>query len=219
MMQTPYPQGVLDRLEAARLLAVITLDDPADALPLADALAAGGVTALELALRTASSPRALEALAARTELLIGAGTVLDTAQAEHAATHGARFIVSPGYDDDVVAAALRLGLTPIPGVATPSEVQRAVRAGLSVLKLFPAGVLGGPAMLDALRGPFPHLRFLPSGGVGQQNAAAYLAHPGVLAISGSWMVPSALIAARDWPGITRLASAAIAALDHPDGSA
>jgi 2-dehydro-3-deoxyphosphogluconate aldolase/(4S)-4-hydroxy-2-oxoglutarate aldolase len=149
----------------------------------------------------------MAAMAAHGGLIVGAGTVLTPEQVDACAAAGAQFIVSPGFDEDVVARAQEAGLGVLPGVATATEVQRALRSGLTELKLFPADRLGGIAMIDSLRGPFPDLRFMPSGGVTAGNAVEYLAHPGVFAISGSWMATRAAIASGDFAGI-RAASAA-----------
>ena len=197
----------VESLAAARIVPVVVIDDAARAGDLAAALYEGGIRAVEVTLRTPAGLDAMAAMAQTSGLLVGAGTVLTTEQLEASADAGARFIVSPGFDDDVVARAQALGLGVLPGVATATEVQRAVRAGLSELKLFPADRLGGLAMIDSLSGPFPGLRYMPSGGVTTANAVEYLAHPSVFAISGSWMATRAAIAAADFDGI-RAASAA-----------
>jgi 2-dehydro-3-deoxyphosphogluconate aldolase/(4S)-4-hydroxy-2-oxoglutarate aldolase len=198
---------VIESLSVARVVPVVVIDDAAHASDLAGALADGGITAVEVTLRTPAGLDALEAVAKHPGLTVGAGTVLTAEQVESCAAAGAQFIVSPGFDEDVVARAQALGLTALPGVATATEVQRALRAGLTELKLFPADRLGGLAMIDALTGPFPDIRFMPSGGVTTANAAEYLAHRSVFAISGSWMAGRAAIAAADFDGI-RAASAA-----------
>jgi 2-dehydro-3-deoxyphosphogluconate aldolase/(4S)-4-hydroxy-2-oxoglutarate aldolase len=197
---------IVESLAAARIVPVVVIDDAARAGDLAAALFEGGIRAVEVTLRTPAGLDAMAAMAQNTGLLVGAGTVLTPEQVESCADAGARFIVSPGFDDDVVTRAQDLGLGVLPGVATATEVQRAVRAGLSELKLFPADRLGGLAMIDSLSGPFPGLRYLPSGGVTTGNAVEYLAHPSVFAISGSWMATRAAIAAGDFEGI-RAASA------------
>ena len=199
--------SVIGSLSAARIVPVIVIDDPAPAGELAAALVEGGIRAAEVTLRTPAGLDAMAAMAAHGDLIVGAGTVLTPEQVDACAAAGAQFIVSPGFDEDVVARAQGAGLGVLPGVATATEVQRALRAGLTELKLFPADRLGGIAMIDSLRGPFPDLRFMPSGGVGASNAVEYLAHPGVFAISGSWMATRAAIASGDFEGI-RAASAA-----------
>lgn len=202
---------VIESLSLARIVPVIVIDDATHADELAAALVEGGITAVEVTLRTPAGLDAMAAMVAQGGLVVGAGTVLTPDQVDACADAGARFVVSPGVDDDVIARALELGLTALPGIATATEVQRALRHGLSELKLFPADRLGGLGMIDSLGGPFPGIRFMPSGGVTAANAAEYLAHPSVFAISGSWMATRAAIAAGDVDAI-RDASAAATAL-------
>lgn len=204
--------GVLDRLAVARIVPVIVLDDAADAGPLADALLAGGIDCAEITLRTPAGLAAVHALAHRDDILVGAGTVLSAAQTDEAVAAGARFLVSPGLGLDVVQRAQQLGVTVLPGVATATELQAAAAAGLGTVKFFPAGALGGLGMLDALAGPFPGMRFMPSGGVTAGNAADYLAHPSVFAVGGSWMVPRGLIGAGRFAEITALCRRTVDAL-------
>lgn len=188
-----------DWLRAFPIVPVIVCDRPELAVDLAHALHDGGVDCAEITLRT---PRALEVLAAMTAgappgFVVGAGTVLDVTQVDRAADAGAAFIVSPGFDADVVDRARDRGLDVLPGVATATEVQRARRAGLDAVKFFPADLLGGRAAIDALSAVFAGTGFVPSGGVGPHNAADYLAHPAVPSVSGSWLAPRAEIAAGD----------------------
>jgi 2-dehydro-3-deoxyphosphogluconate aldolase/(4S)-4-hydroxy-2-oxoglutarate aldolase len=193
-----------------RIVPVVVLDDPSRAADLMGALAAGGIRCAEITLRT---PRALEAIAAASAepaLVVGAGTVLSAADVDAAVDAGARFVVSPGLDEAVIAAAARRGVPALPGVATATEVQRAAGLGLDRLKFFPAGPMGGVATIRALSGPFPAVRFLPSGGIGPAEAPAYLTCPAVFAVSGSWMVPQEAIAAGDWARIERLSAEAVA---------
>lgn len=198
---------VIESLSVARIVPVIVIDDAAQAADLAAALAEGGISAVEITLRTPAGLDAMAAMAAHAGLTVGGGTVLTAAQVDACAGAGARFIVSPGIDDEVIARGLELGLGVLPGVATATEVQRGLRHGLSELKLFPADRLGGLGMIGSLSGPFPDVRFMPSGGVSAANAVEYLAHPSVFAISGSWMATRAAISAGDFDGI-RAASAA-----------
>lgn len=202
----------IDWLGQARLVPVIVLDDPADAEPLADALLAGGIDCAEITFRTPAGPAAVAALAHRHDLLVGAGTVLTADQVDVAVAAGARFLVSPGLDLDMVERARQHGVTVLPGVATATEVQAAVGAGLGAVKFFPAGQLGGLGMLDALAGPFPGMRFMPSGGVTEANAGEYLGHPSVFAVGASWMVPRSMIRMGDFASVTRLCRRAVAAL-------
>jgi 2-dehydro-3-deoxyphosphogluconate aldolase/(4S)-4-hydroxy-2-oxoglutarate aldolase len=141
------------------------------------------------------------------------GTVITPSQLHAAADAGARFAVAPGFDEEIVTLGTDRGLDVVPGVATPTEISRALRAGVDHVKLYPAGALGGTDYLDALVGPFPGVRFLPSGGVSAASAATWAAHPAVFAISGSWMVPRDAIAAGDFGRIAELSRAAVDSLD------
>lgn len=203
---------VLERIGTMGVVPVVVLDDVAQAEPLGDALVAGGLPCAEVTFRTAAGEAALEALAARGDLLVGAGTVLTAAQVDRAVDAGAAFIVSPGLSAEVVRRAQERGVTALPGTATASEVQAAVNLGLEAVKLFPARILGGTDMLDALCGPFPGMRFMPSGGVTLASAGEYLQHPAVLAVGGSWMVPRSRIAAGDFDAIRSLTEETVSAL-------
>jgi 2-dehydro-3-deoxyphosphogluconate aldolase/(4S)-4-hydroxy-2-oxoglutarate aldolase len=217
---TPGPsatEGVLGQLAAVRVIPVVVLDDSAAAAPLAGALADAGLPCAEITLRTAAGEAAIGIMAQQRNLLVGAGTVLDASQAEHAIEAGARFIVSPGFDEEVVGRCQELSVPVLPGAATATEIQRARRAGLRVVKFFPAETLGGVNALDALSAPFPDMRFIPTGGISPGNLQPYLAHRAVLAVGGSWMVPRQLIADRDWAQVTQLArdAARLAAQSGP----
>ena len=203
---------VLERLGAMGVVPGVVLGDAAHAEPLGDALAAGGLPCAEVTFRTAAGEAALETLAARGDLLVGAGTVLTAEQVDRAVDSGAAFIVSPGLSAEVVQRAQERGVTALPGTATASEVQAAVNLGLEVVKLFPARLLGGTDMIDALSGPFPGMRFMPSGGVTLATAGDYLRHPAVMAVGGSWMVPRALIAAGDFDAILALTEETVSVL-------
>lgn len=207
----PVPSAaVLARLGSLRIVPVIVIDDLAAAGPLAGALAAGGLGCAEVTLRTPGALAAVARFAANAELLVGAGTVLDPDQASAAADAGARFIVSPGFDAEVVHRCQQLGIPVLPGTATPTDIQLARRAGLTAVKFFPAQALGGVPALDAIAAPFPGMMFVPTGGITPENVAAYLRHRAVLAVGGSWMAPRKLIAAGDWERIGRLAAEASA---------
>src|SRR5215510_4772898 len=205
----PATEDVFGQLATIRIIPVIVLDDSAAAAPLADALVDAGLPCAEITLRTAAGEAAIGIMAQQRNLLVGAGTVLDAGQAEHAVEAGARFIVSPGFDDEVVRRCQELSVAVLPGAATATEIQRARRAGLRVVKFFPAETLGGVHALDALSAPFPDMRFIPTGGISPGNLQPYLARNVVLAVGGSWMVPRQLIADRDWPQVTRLAREAV----------
>jgi 2-dehydro-3-deoxyphosphogluconate aldolase/(4S)-4-hydroxy-2-oxoglutarate aldolase len=191
---------------AAPVIPVIVLADARDAVPLARACVAGGVRVLEVTLRTPAGLEAIRRIAAEVpEAIVGAGTVTREADLAAAVGAGARFVVSPGFDRELAAAARDHGTPWMPGVMTPSEVMQAAGQGLSLLKFFPAAAAGGTAMLQALAGPFPDLQFCPTGGVGLAEAARYLALPNVFAVGGSWLTPAATLAARDWSAVTALA--------------
>lgn len=210
---SPEVAATADAVERIGIVPVVVIDDEDAAPELAAALTAGGIGCAEITLRTRAGIGAITRIAQSAPgFLVGAGTVLDADDVDRVADAGARFVVSPGLDPAVVTRALELGLEALPGVATASELQHARRLGLSRVKFFPAGQLGGLATIEALAAPFPDMRFLPSGGVGPQNAAAYLASPAVFAVSGSWMVPRDALAGRDWARVSRLSAEAIAEL-------
>lgn len=201
------------RVVAARILAVITVDDAADAVPLARALLAGGIRGVELAWRTAAFLPALRAIkAAVPEMLVGAGTLLTAEQVEAAQSAGADFGVSPGLSGGVVAAARQRKFSFAPGVMTPSDLHAAVEAGARFLKFFPAESSGGLAHLRSIHAPFAHLglRYFALGGISETSAPVYLREPAVAALGGSWIAPAALVRARDWPTIQARAAAAVA---------
>ena len=207
----PQPaDDVLKAIEARRLVPAITIEDPAAAGPLAAALVAGGLHCAEVTFRTAAAEAAMAAMAQDTRLLVGAGTVVRPEQVDRAVAAGGRFVVSPGFDAAVVRRCRELGVPAIPGVATATEIQAALAEGVDVVKFFPAELLGGVKMINALAGPFPTVRFIPTGGIAAANLAPYLAHRSVLAVGGSWMVAPRLIAAGDWAEITRLTAEAVA---------
>lgn len=198
--------SIEERLRERPVVPLVQADDPEVAVRVAKALAAGGLTVIEVVFRTDAALACLEAAGREVpEAIVGAGTVLSEAQARAAADAGARFIVSPGLDEPVVAAARSRDLPVFPGVATATELQRAWNLGLRTVKFFPAGAAGGPATLKALAAPFRDMRFMPTGGVSAKNLADYLALPPVLACGGSWLTPSSAIASGDYEIITALA--------------
>jgi len=194
------------------IVPVVVIDDAAHAPDLIAALSAGGIHCAEITLRTPAGATAISAAAGRAGFSVGAGTVLSVADLELTVDAGAEFIVSPGLDEEIVARAQELGVAVLPGVATATEVQRAVKAGLDIVKFFPADRLGGLATIASLSAPFTGMQFIPSGGVSLANAAEYLAHPAVPAVSGSWMVAAELIRAGDFSAIERLSREAVAAI-------
>jgi 2-dehydro-3-deoxyphosphogluconate aldolase/(4S)-4-hydroxy-2-oxoglutarate aldolase len=196
------PERVLERLRDVRVVPVITIDDPENAVPLARALAAGGLSCVEITFRT---PRAAEALRRITaevpEVFAGAGTVLTTAQANAARDAGARFIVAPGFNASVASHCIEREIAVFPGVATPTEVEAALELGLTTLKFFPAEPMGGLAYLKAIAAPYVDVSFIPTGGISASNVAAYLAFKRVVACGGSWMAPADWIAAKQFDRI------------------
>lgn len=198
-------------LGLAPVIPVVTLERAADAVPLARALVAGGLPVIEVTLRTAAGPGAIERIATEVaHAVVGAGTILKPGDVEAALRAGARFGVSPALFPETVAAAAAADLPYLPGIMTATEAMRAVALGRAVLKLFPAEPAGGVKLLKALAGPFPDLRFCPTGGIGPAQAADYLALPNVIAIGGSWLTPPELLRAQDWPAVERLARQAAA---------
>lgn len=201
----------LERFSALRILPVIVIDDPDDAVPLARALSDGGLPCAEITLRT---PRAIEALrriaAELPEMLVGAGTVLTPAQAADARNAGARFAVAPGFNPAVVDYCQSVELPVFPGVATPTEIEMALGKGLSVLKFFPAEPMGGLAYLKAIAAPYTGVSFMPTGGIGPSNLASYLAFSRVVSCGGSWMAPNEWIAAKQFDRVRAATSEAVA---------
>ncbi|MFD5462605.1 bifunctional 4-hydroxy-2-oxoglutarate aldolase/2-dehydro-3-deoxy-phosphogluconate aldolase [Kitasatospora sp. NPDC127059] len=196
-------------LDGARVMPVLAVRDPATAGPLADALAAGGARCAEVTFRTPAAERVLKAMAGHGGLAVGAGTVLTAEQAHRAVAAGARFVVSPGYDEEVIDACRELAVPVVPGIATATELMRALRAGLDTVKLFPAEASGGLRTLRALAAPFPSARFVPTGGIGPARLAAYLADPAVLAVGGSWLATPAHLDAGAYAEIRRLTAEAV----------
>ncbi|MEV6673902.1 bifunctional 4-hydroxy-2-oxoglutarate aldolase/2-dehydro-3-deoxy-phosphogluconate aldolase [Streptomyces sp. NPDC051162] len=198
-----------DVLSLAPVLPVVVLDDAGDAVPLARALVAGGLRAVEITLRTAGALEAIRAVAAEVpEAVVGAGTVLTPGQAEAATAAGAGFLVSPGWTERLLAAATAAGVPFLPGVSTASEVMTLLERGVREMKFFPAEAAGGPAFLRSLAGPLPAARFCPTGGIGPEAAREYLALPNVGCVGGTWMLPADALADRDWARVTELARAA-----------
>lgn len=199
-------------LRRCPIVPVVVIDDAAHAVLLGQALLAGGITVAEITLRTDAGIHAIEALAKRLpELYVGAGSVLIADQVDLVVDAGAQFVVSPGLSVDVLTRAEQRGVPALPGVATSSELMTAVRLGLTEVKFFPAGLLGGPAAIRALTAPFTSMSFMPSGGVSADNIADYLAIPAVPAVSGSWMVDPRLLTQGRWDEVTSRSAAATSA--------
>lgn len=202
---------VLDRIKDARLLPVVVVDEAAQAVPLARALVAGGLPVAEVTFRTDAAAEAIRRIVAEVpDALVGAGTVLTGDQVRAAKAAGASFLVTPGFNPAIVAAAAEVGLTIVPGVNNPTGVEQAMAAGLSAVKFFPAEPSGGVPFLKALMGPYRTMRFVPTGGIGPKNLRDYLALPAVLACGGSWMVEPALIRAGRFDEVQRMTAEAVA---------
>ena len=200
-----------DILQAGAVMPVVVIDDAAHAVPLARALVAGGIRAIEITLRTGAALDAVQAIARDVpDAIPGVGTALTGADVLAALDAGAKFIVSPGATPALLQAAIGSGLPFLPGVATASELMAGMAVGLSAFKFFPAAQVGGVEGLKALGGPFPKARFCPTGGVSAGNAAAYLALPNVACVGGSWIAPRETIAAGDFARIEQLAREAAA---------
>ena len=202
----PVPKQISD----IGIVPVIAIDDAEKAVPLAKALVAGGLPVAEVTFRTAAGEAAIRAISREVpEMLVGAGTVLTHDQLDRALDAGARFIVSPGFNPDMVRYGLSKGALMIPGTATPGEMEQAMALGLEVVKFFPAEQNGGVAKLKALAGPYKTLKWMPTGGVNAKNLADYLAFDQIVACGGTWMVKKDLIEAENWDEIERLTREAV----------
>ena len=196
---------VLKRMEAAGVVPVVVLDNAEDAVPTARAMVAGGIDVMEITFRTAAAPDSIRAVAENCpEMLVGAGTIVNLEQCKLAVDCGAKFIVSPGYDEEVVSWCVENGIAVCPGCVTPTEIMAALKHGLKVLKFFPANVYGGLNAIKALSGPFVGLKFIPTGGVNAQNIGEFVMNPSIHAVGGSWVCPKADIAAHNFDKITAL---------------
>ncbi len=197
---------IQQRLRAVPVIPLVQADEPQVAVRTARALVDGGLTVVEVLLRTKAALQCLGAVVDSVpEAITGAGTVLNACQAQAAFQAGARFIVSPGLDEGVVEAAGKAGLPVYPGIATATELQRAWNMDLRTVKFFPAGLAGGPAMLESLAAVFRDMSFMPTGGVSAANLNDYLAVPSVIACGGSWLTPRTAIDNGNFDAVTRLA--------------
>jgi 2-dehydro-3-deoxyphosphogluconate aldolase/(4S)-4-hydroxy-2-oxoglutarate aldolase len=194
--------------EVGPVVPVVVVDDAADAVPLARALAAGGVRVMEVTLRTPAALEAIERVAAEVpDVLVGAGSVTTPEHVDEVIEVGASFIVLPGSPPGLLDAALASGVPLLPGASTVTEMMALAERGLLFMKFFPAAASGGAPYLASIAGPLPELRFCPTGGVSADNAAQYLALPNVPCVGGSWVAPPSAMAAGDWARITGLARA------------
>lgn len=202
--------AVIQTLSRIGIVPVIAIDDASKAVPLAKALAAGGLNAAEITFRTPAGEEALRQIAREMpEMLVGAGTVLTREQVDRAADAGARFLVSPGFHSEVTEYALSKGLLMLPGTATPGEMEQAMALGLDIVKFFPAEQNGGVAKLKALAGPHPNLRWMPTGGINVKNMMDYLSFDRVPFCGGTWMVKKELIQQERWEEITAICREAV----------
>lgn len=211
---------MVEELRRLRILPVIVIDDPQDAAPLAEALLDGGLPCAEITFRTPRAADALSAIAREyPSMLAGAGTVLTVEQAARACNAGARFVVTPGFNPDVVEYCLDHGIPVFPGVCTPTEVDAALRRGLEVLKFFPAEAMGGAAFLKAISAPYSMARFIPTGGINLTNLAAYLSLENVVACGGSWLVSRDLLRSGNFGRIRKETELAVQAARQFTGGA
>jgi 2-dehydro-3-deoxyphosphogluconate aldolase/(4S)-4-hydroxy-2-oxoglutarate aldolase len=204
---------IVAQVAAARIVPVIVLERASDAVPLCQALAAGGLSVAEITFRTAAAKEAIAIVARQfPQFVLGAGTVTTPDEVAAAVAAGARFAVAPGCNPDIVSAATAAGLPFWPGVCTPSDVERALALGCTTLKFFPAVAAGGIPMVKSLHAPYQHrgVRFIATGGIEPGNLQDWLKTPGVIAIGGTWMVAPKLIAAGNWGEISRLTAEALA---------
>ncbi|WP_099865658.1 2-dehydro-3-deoxy-phosphogluconate aldolase [Pararhizobium haloflavum] len=203
-------EKLLAVLRLQPVVPVLVVDDPQTAVPLARALVAGGLKAIEITLRTPAALEAIGAVAREVDgAVAGAGTVLNAQQYQQVVEAGARFVVSPGTTQELLDVARRSPVPLLPGAATPSEVMALREEGYEVLKFFPAEQAGGAAYLKSLASPLSGTLFCPTGGVSPSNAEDYLSLPNVVCVGGSWVAPKDLVANRDWDAITNLAAEAM----------
>ena len=196
---------VLERLANSIVVPVVVLDKAEDAIPTARAMRDGGVDTMEITFRTACAPEAIQAVAENCpEVLVGAGTIINVEQAKLAVEMGAKFIVSPGFSEEVVSWCVENNIPVTPGCVTPTEIMAALKHGLKVIKFFPANVYGGLNAMKNLAGPFVGVKFLPTGGVNASNIKEYIDAPFIHAVGGSWVCPKAEISAGNWDKITAL---------------
>lgn len=193
-----------------KIIPVVAIDDASQAVPLAEALLAGGLPCAEVTFRTDAAVDAIRAIAGVEKMLVGAGTVLNTEQARRAVEAGAQFVVSPGFNPEVVGYCVENGIPITPGVCTPTDIEGALYFNLDVLKFFPAEAFGGLKTLKAMSAPYGMVQFIPTGGINVGNLKTYLDFPKVLACGGSWMVKSDLIKAGKFDEIERLTAEAVA---------
>lgn len=200
----------LEKAAACGIVPVVVLDDAEKAVPTAKALLAGGIDIMEITFRTAAAKDSIAKVAAEVpEICVGAGTIINVEQLREAVAAGAKFAVCPGSDADIIREAAKLDIPVIPGVVTPSEIMAGLKLGVRIFKFFPAESYGGLKTIKALCGPFPQIRFIPTGGINQDNAADYFKNPKIQAVGGSWMVPKDAVNADNFDVITEKSAAAV----------
>ncbi|NLW12644.1 MAG: bifunctional 4-hydroxy-2-oxoglutarate aldolase/2-dehydro-3-deoxy-phosphogluconate aldolase [Clostridiaceae bacterium] len=200
----------MTRIAKCGIVPVIVLNDAKKAVPLAQALLAGGIDVMEITFRTAAARESIEAVSREVpEILVGAGTVLNKKQMDEAIGAGAKFLVSPGSDSELIQAAAAAGCPLLPGAVTPSEIMAGLKLGVKVFKFFPAENYGGLATLKSLGAPFADISFVPTGGISDKNIRPYLENKRVMAVGGSWMAPAALVDAGDFVAIEQLTRDAV----------
>lgn len=196
---------ILNKLSAAGVVPVVVIENAKDTVPTAEAMLRGGIDVMEITFRTAAAPDAIRAVSENCpKMLVGAGTVITLEQCKQAVDCGASFIVSPGFNREVVAWCVEHDIAVTPGCVTPTEIMEAIELGLKVLKFFPANVYGGLGAMKALSGPFGGIKFIPTGGVNAQNLAEYISAPFIHAVGGSWVCPKADISAGHFEKVTQL---------------
>lgn len=197
-------------IENSGIIPVVVLDDAAKAVPLAKALLTGGINICEITFRTAAAEESIRQIALNVpEMIVGAGTVLTKEQLKAATDAGAKFIVSPGSDLEVIRYAKELGVYMLPGAVTPTEVMQLIKEDIKVIKFFPAENYGGLKTIKALSAPFPNLKFVPTGGVSLSNLTTYLEFDKIAAVGGSWLCTKDLITNDKWDEITELSKEAM----------
>jgi 2-dehydro-3-deoxyphosphogluconate aldolase / (4S)-4-hydroxy-2-oxoglutarate aldolase len=197
-------RNILEHLATHKLIPIVVMDNADHARGFGDVLAAGGLPLAEVTFRTPAAEQAVRTLAARGDLVVGAGTILTTEQADRAIDAGAQFLVAPGTNPKVLEYAAKRGVPMTPGVATPSEIELAQSSGAAALKFFPAETMGGVAALKAFAGPYPDAKFIPTGGITPERLLSYLALKNVLACGGSWVAPRELLTAGRFDAIAAL---------------
>lgn len=211
-------ETTMTRIAKCGIVPVIVLNDAKNAVPLAKVLLAGGIDVMEITFRTAAARESIEAVSREVpEMLVGAGTVLNTHQMQDAISAGAKFLVSPGSDSELIQAAAAAGCPLLPGAVTPSEIMAGLKLGVKVFKFFPAENYGGLATLKSLGAPFTDISFVPTGGISDKNIRPYLENKRVMAIGGSWMAPADLVDSGDFAKIEQLTRDAVELLGSVRG--